>query len=154
MALHLNRVRCPLLQPYPLSVKAAGILLLEPKVSGLLIDWYVLVEQDSYIEFSQILLEREITINSYKDIKLLFSKGEQFAILYSCPSHLRHSLHKISWKLFGEPSVYAIRLEVSSRQAAILIICSLASSKKAITCSLDTVGKPSRKSSIDSPPLM
>src|SRR2546422_8932035 len=35
------------------------------------------------------------------------AKGEQFAILCSCPSHLRHSLHKISWKLFSEPSVYA-----------------------------------------------
>lgn len=62
-------------------------------------------------------------------------------VLISCPAkslESRRSMHSSK-----EASPYA----------TILMICSSASSRIAITCSLDTVGNPSKKSSMDSPAL-
>jgi hypothetical protein len=47
--------------------------------------------EDSKLVPRQILLIPKILIGSYQDIKEFFGSAQQFAVLYSCPSHLLHS---------------------------------------------------------------
>jgi len=47
--------------------------------------------EESKLALRQILLIPEISIGSYQNIKEFFGSAQQFAVLYSCPSHLLNS---------------------------------------------------------------
>ena len=109
-----------------------------------------LKNDDGNIELREILLKSKIAVDGHKRVKLLLGQSEQVAVLDTCPTHLRNGQDFVSSDLLCKSAVDAFVLQ-NSREAT-GSIRAFASSRKAITCSRVTVGKPSRKSSIVSPP--
>jgi hypothetical protein len=89
-------------------------------------------------------------INRYEHIELSLGESEQFSILNTGPSGLRNPDDLMVFNLFGQSTVDTL-VEQKLHEATASILA-LASSKKAMICSRETVGNPSRNSSIDCPP--
>src|SRR4029077_1056033 len=96
-----------------------------------------------------VLLVRQIPIHRHEHVKSFGSQGKQFAILNGGPSHLPGGSHVVTDKGAGKTPIDAL-VQQNSHEADSTSF-SFASSRKAITCSRVTEGKPSRNSSIESP---
>jgi hypothetical protein len=102
------------------------------------------------LEAWKILLKRQVPVNGNENIELLFGKGMEVAVANRRPSHFRGGLHGVTGKLPRQPAVNTL-VEENPHEAE-ATIRAFAFSRKAITCSRLTVGNPSRKSSMVSPP--
>jgi len=100
-------------------------------------------------ESGQVLLEGEIAVDRDERIELARRESEQITVLDRCPSHRGDRPDFVPGDILGEATIHAL-IEQHSH-ASVATILDFASSRKAITWSRLTVGKPSRKSSIDSP---
>ena len=96
------------------------------------------------------LLKREIAIHRDEDIKLSGGSGEQRAIAHTRPSQTNDRSDVVPRDLSLQPSINTLVKQQSHGVTSIRR--SFASSRNETTCSRATLGKPSRKSSIDSPP--
>jgi hypothetical protein len=102
------------------------------------------------VEFRKILLKRQVAIDRNGNAKLFCSQREKLAVFHGGLTHLRNSPDFMTDYILSDPTINA-SVEENSHEAA-ATIRSFASSKKATTWSRVTVGKPSRKLSIVSPP--
>ena len=102
-------------------------------------------------ESRQVLFNGDLSIHGHEHIKLLLGEREEIAVLDSRPTLARYCGDNMSDQIVCQPSIYAL-VEQYLHSIAAASTRVFASSKKAITCSRDTLGKPSRKSSIESPP--
>src|SRR5690348_7204883 len=98
----------------------------------------------------KILLKRQVAIYDDEDLEAFFGKSQQVTVFDCRPSHLGDGLDLMPCNIFRQPTVNAFIKQYLHDAAA--TIRSLASSRKATTCSRLTVGNPSRKSSMVSPP--
>src|SRR5437773_10779852 len=83
--------------------------------------------------------------------RVLFSEREQIAGLNASPAAFLNSRNRMADKIPSESSIDAF-VEQDLHFVAAASMHSFASSRNAITCSRETLGKPSRKSSMESPP--
>jgi len=82
-------------------------------------------------------------------VRLLRRQSQQLTVLNGRPPHLSRGLDVMTDDVSRQPPIDAFVDQDSHETLA--TSRSFASSRKAITCSRETVGKPSRKSSSDSP---
>src|SRR6187549_3382873 len=98
---------------------------------------------------AEVLLKGKVAIDSHEDIEGVGCQRKRFAILDTSPARLLNRFHIMTDDVLREAPVNTFikqnSHETDSRRR------SLASSRNPITCSRVTDGKPSRKSSIDSP---
>src|ERR1043166_2767080 len=97
------------------------------------------------------LLRREPSIHGNKRVEFLFSQCKQFAILDSTPTAFLNRCDLMADEIARESAVNAL-VEQNLHFVAEASMHSFASSRNAMTCSRETLGKPSRKSSMESPP--
>jgi uncharacterized protein (DUF433 family) len=100
------------------------------------------------LAYARDVVSSEKVFPSAAQMRLL-SKPEQFAVRYRRPPHLPRRPDIMSDDLARETPIDALVKQHSHGTAA--IARSFASSRKAMTCSRFTDGKPFRKSLMDSP---
>ncbi len=93
--------------------------------------------------------KRQIAIHGDENVYSTRSSTKQIAVFDTRPAESRHRLNFVFGQLVGKPAVDAL-VEQHSHDI-VSIKRSLAISRNEITCSRETLGKPSRKSSMDSP---
>src|SRR5690348_1266513 len=96
-----------------------------------------------------MLLKRQITVNSYEDIKLDVSQSQELAVSDSRPSLSDDGMNFDRVDMIGKPTIYTFvekNLQAASCPASVA-----ARSRNATTRSRVTEGNPLRKSSIVSP---
>ena len=108
-------------------------------------------QQHRNSKFPQVLLTREFPIHCHECVKFFLRKGKQIAILNAGPASARYSSDFMTGQIVRESLINAF-VEQQLHLDAAASMRSLASSRNAMTCSRETLGKPSRKSSIESPP--
>lgn len=106
-------------------------------------------DEDRDRESCEVLLERQIPVDGHEGIELLSRQGQQFTILDGCPPHLPGRLDVMPDDVARQSPIDAL-VEQDSHDA-LATSSSFASSRRPITWSRVTVGKPSRKSSMVSP---
>ncbi len=97
-------------------------------------------------ELRELLLKGQVAVNRHKDIELFLRTPKQLTVLDTSPAGLRNRDHFMAINLFGQSMVDT--LVKKNLHEATASIRALASSRKAITCSRETVGNPSRNSSM------
>ena len=97
----------------------------------------------------QVLLKGKVSIRGNEHVEVFRGECQQRSVLDSRPAHLASRSDIVTDNVAAEAPVNAF-VEEDLHEAA-SITRSLASSRKAMTCSRVTVGNPWRKSSIDSP---
>jgi hypothetical protein len=90
-------------------------------------------------------------IHRHECVKFFLRKGEEIAILNAGPASARYSSDFVTGQIVRESPINAF-VEQQLHLAAAASMRSLASSRNAMTCLRETLGKPSSKSSIESPP--
>ena len=94
-------------------------------------------------------MKREIVIDGDESVELTRSLGKQGAVVNTRPAEPRHRLNFVSMEVVSKPAVDTLVEQHS--HGVVSINRSLAISRNAMTCSRATLGKPSRKSLMDSP---
>jgi len=101
------------------------------------------------VKVRHVLLVRRILVDCQKDIKLRGGQSQQRSVLNMFPAELLYRSRVISTQVTQQTPINAlVNQHLHSAYANTL---ALVSSKKAMTCSRLTDGKPLRKSSIESP---
>jgi hypothetical protein len=101
-------------------------------------------------ELRYVLLKRQIAIDSDENVVTILGKSEKVTVRLPRPTSLRNRADLVTEEFPREAPVYA--LVEQDPHVAEATTRAFASSRKAMTCSRFTVGNPSRKASIDSPP--
>ena len=101
-------------------------------------------------ELREMLLKGEVAVNRHEDVELFLRASEELSNLDTGPAGLRNRDYLMAFDFLGQSAVDT--LVEKDVHEAIGSIRAFASSRKAITCSRETVGKPSRNSSIVCPP--
>ena len=91
-------------------------------------------------ELRDVLLKGQATVDGHENIELCLRACQKLTVLDPRPACLRNRQDFMPLNIFGESSVDALVKEDSHEALASIRV--LASSRKAITCSRETVGKP------------
>jgi hypothetical protein len=100
------------------------------------------------------LLEIKIAVYSYENVIVTSCEFEEFSIFLARPAGFLNRGNGMGGKFFTESLIYTLVQKDLHLQCTDARTRSVASSRNANSCSLLTVGNPSRKDSRDSPALM
>ena len=106
-------------------------------------------DHNSHWQIGCTLLKCQIAVDSDENVESARGPYEKLAIANPGPAELRNRGYFVAANFSGESTIYAF-VEQQPHKAD-SIRRSLAISRNAMTWSRETLGKPSRKSSMDSP---